>query len=248
MRSREAWKNAECCWESKAAVKGLSTVATSRLCGSKPRSTSVRRKKLLTRRPAPTSRISDRPISPADITPRRRCVPALTPKRSPPSLSASFTSAREVIKAGIRPNRNDARVIMAAEKPKIRGSRRTLAGRVAGIRSPRIFVAQRPVIDPSTPPIAASSKPSVSNCRASRRRPAPSAARTAISLPRTTLRESSKLATLAHAINRTKPTVPNRMRRRERTFCTSMSCSGITSTVSCARNCAACGGYSLSIS
>ena len=59
----------------------------------------MRRKKLLTRRPAPTSRISDRPISPADITPRRRCVPALTPKRSPPSLSASFTSAREVIKA-----------------------------------------------------------------------------------------------------------------------------------------------------
>jgi hypothetical protein len=48
-----------------------------------------------------------------------------------------------------------------------------------------------------------SSRLSTSNCRISRRRPAPTDSRTAISRSRAVARARSKLATLLHAINRT---------------------------------------------
>src|SRR2546429_5905047 len=55
----------------------------------------------------------------------RRCVPGLAPKRTPPSLSVSFTSVREAIHAGTRPNASSAAALIAAENPKIRRSRRS---------------------------------------------------------------------------------------------------------------------------
>ena len=57
---------------------------------------------------------------------------------------------------------------------------------------------------------------SVSNCRTMRPRPAPSAARTAISRCRAVARASSRFATFAHAISSTSVTAPiivNTMRR-----------------------------------
>ena len=50
---------------------------------------------------------------------------------------------------------------------------------------------------------------SVSNCRITRQRPAPSEARTAISRRRELYRASSRLATLAHATASSSPTAPS---------------------------------------
>jgi len=54
---------------------------------------------------------------------------------------------------------------------------------------------------------AASAKLSVSNCRINRKRPAPNAIRTANSLRRSAPRASNRLATFAHAISSTSPTI-----------------------------------------
>jgi hypothetical protein len=54
------------------------------------------------------------------------------------------------------------------------------------------------------------SRLSVSNCRSSRNRPAPTAARIAISLCLATERASSRFPTLAYAMSRTKATAPNK--------------------------------------
>ena len=61
---------------------------------------------------------------------------------------------------------------------------------------------------PSAPPISESTRLSVSSWRMMRRRPAPSAERTASSRVRTVARASSRLATFAQQISSTKPTTP----------------------------------------
>ncbi len=55
---------------------------------------------------------------------------------------------------------------------------------------------------------------SVSNCRMIRPRPAPTAARMAISRLRPVARASRRLATLAHAMSSTKPTAPASTHKR----------------------------------
>ena len=59
-----------------------------------------------------------------------------------------------------------------------------------------------------------------------RPRLAPSAARTAISCCRASARDSSRLATFAHAISSTKPTAPSSISSDRRTSPTTCSCSG----------------------
>ena len=61
-----------------------------------------------------------------------------------------------------------------------------------------------------------------------RRRPAPSAARSAISRRRVAARASSKLATLVHAINSTKPTAPSNNSSEERMFSVVRSCNPVS--------------------
>ena len=60
---------------------------------------------------------------------------------------------------------------------------------------------------PSAPPISDSSTLSVSNCRTSWPRVAPSDSRTAISRWRMKPRAISRFATFAHAISSTRPTI-----------------------------------------
>jgi hypothetical protein len=64
---------------------------------------------------------------------------------------------------------------------------------------------------PTTPPAAASSVLSVSSWRTSRPRPAPSAARSASSRSRPSIRASVRFATFAHAISSTRLVMPIRM-------------------------------------
>ena len=61
------------------------------------------------------------------------------------------------------------------------------------------------------PPITDSVTLSVNSCRTMRPRPAPIAARSAISRLRAVARTSRRLATFAHAISSTKPTAPPRI-------------------------------------
>ena len=66
---------------------------------------------------------------------------------------------------------------------------------------------------PKTPPMHASNVLSTSSWRTTRARLAPSAIRTATSRARCADRASCRLATLAQAISRTKPTAPMRARK-----------------------------------
>ena len=85
-----------------------------------------------------------------------------------------------------------------------------------------------PITSPIPPPIAESMTLSVSNWRMIRPRPAPMAARIVISRLRTVARTSSRFATFAHAISRTKLTAPSNTHNDERTFRTMISCIGST--------------------
>ena len=83
-----------------------------------------------------------------------------------------------------------------------------------------------PSTSPSTPPASESSTLSVSNCPTMRLRPAPSAARIAISRRRIVARASNKFATFAHAISSTQPTAPSNTSSDVRTSPTTVSLIG----------------------
>ncbi len=85
--------------------------------------------------------------------------------------------------------------------------------------------------NPQTPPRSDRTTLSASSWRTSLPRPAPSAARTASSRWREVARASSKFATLAHAMRRTKATAPARTRRAGRTSPVSCSRTGTTRDV-----------------
>ena len=87
----------------------------------------------------------------------------------------------------------------------------------------RIPTAQGATSRPSVPPRTARKRLSVRNCRINRARLAPSAMRTAISLCRVAVRAVVRLATLAQAIRRTKPTAPNKIRSGRRVSPTTCS-------------------------
>jgi hypothetical protein len=80
------------------------------------------------------------------------------------------------------------------------------------------FCAAHPVARPSRPPAMAYTMTSVSSCVASRRRDAPNADRTAISVPRPSPRASSRFATFTHPISSTTATAPNIANRYGRAF------------------------------
>jgi hypothetical protein len=186
------------------------TAAVSTCSSRKPVSTLRKSQKLLSRSPVPTSSNTARAIS--EIT-SRLCIRPLPAERvapREPSLSASFKSGRDDCTAGSRPEvmpvSSVATEVKASTRPSIVTSRSR--GIVSGPMTPSQLTTHHPAMSPSVPPIRASRRLSVSSCRIIRSRPAPSAARRAISLPRLAARESCRLATLAHAIRSTKPTAP----------------------------------------
>src|SRR5215468_4802325 len=74
---------------------------------------------------------------------------------------------------------------------------------IGGFNVKRSSLIQKAARSPAAPPIKDSSALSVSNCRTSRARLAPSARRTAISFLRVSALASSRLATLKQATNNT---------------------------------------------
>ena len=86
----------------------------------------------------------------------------------------------------------------------------------------------RAIASPRTPPAAASTTDSVSNCLAILHTPAPIALRTAISRARPLARASKRFATLPHAISSTSATAPKSISSAGRVFAVRSSLSGAT--------------------
>ena len=148
-------------------------------------------------------------------------VPALRP----PSESVSFKSGRDARQAGIIPNTPPVNTEMIAVNPRtvVSTSMRPSIGRNFAAEASMNVVPQTAARTPSVPPASESSKLSVRNWRTSRSRPAPSAARIAISLWRAVERASKRLPTFAHAIRSTNPTAPKSIHNAGRNLPTKSS-------------------------
>jgi hypothetical protein len=135
-------------------------------------------------------------------------------------FSASFASARRSWNSGASPKRIPVVSDSAPVNSRTRGSTviPDTRGTSAGRYGTKIRMAAEASARPIEPPIVARRTLSVSSCRPSRRRLAPSAARSAISFRRADARLRSRFATLAHAINRTSPTAPSSVPCAIRTF------------------------------
>ncbi len=169
--------------------------------------------KLLIRSPAPTSRTSESETSATTSALRARSLdfPAVA---LPPSLSVSRKSASEALRAGSSPKMTPVRTETITVKASTRPSKLTSPrrGMSAGLSATRRSVSQRASSSPSPPPRRESRTLSVMSWRMMRRRVAPSATRSANSRRRATERAKSRLATLAEATSRTKPTAPSSMK------------------------------------
>ena len=182
--------------------------------------------------PAPNSSRTAVATSPMTSSPRSRPPPPVIVRVSDPMTSADEKLV--AFHAGITPNSSPTQIAAPAQNATTRMSNVSVT--VAG-SSPRGISdgatsgwPRRPRM-PSAPPISESTTLSVSSCRTMRRRPAPSADRTASSRMRTVARASSRLATLAQQMRSTKPTTPrNSIDVSRRSLPIIESCSGSSRT------------------
>jgi hypothetical protein len=158
-----------------------------RLCGLKPRATLCKAAKLRTSNRAPHKRTTAVATSLATSTPRARFCFRPAPVRPPDSFSAAVSSVRPRWKAGTNPNKSPVRIAIANVNPATLGSSAGMAaisrrrGKSPGANANSTRTADDPSPRPIVPPTRASNKPSVSSCHTIRPRPAPKAARIAIS-------------------------------------------------------------------
>ena len=124
------------------------------------------------------------------------------------SFSASCSVWPGTCSAGARPKTTPVRTAASRQKPSTVTSVRTLprSGMLSDSMRASRWVPPAASITPSTAPQQDSVTPSVSIWRISRRRPAPSAVRMAISFCRVAVRASSRLERLAQTISITTPT------------------------------------------
>ena len=178
-----------------------STAKASRRCGSKPGSSRRRFMRLRVKRPAPMRSRSDRAIW-ATTRPLRKWKGPGPPTTVPDSfLRVGATSGRVAWRAGTRPktmpvSRDTASTRVAASMGRARNS------------SPAVHAE---TARPSAPPASARTRHSTRSCRTSRARLAPRARRRATSRCRDEARASIRLATFAHAMSNTRPTIPMSM-------------------------------------
>ncbi len=128
-------------------------------------------------------------------------------------------SALPARSAGSRPNKTPIATDRASVNARARKSTDTSASRgmFAGPSRRMSSTAQKPSAHPSAPPVRANTRLSVINCRATRRRDAPSASRIEISVRRLVAKESIRLATFADTSKTTNPTAPNNSSKAGRT-------------------------------
>ncbi len=119
-----------------------------------------------------------------------------------------------------------------------------MRGKLRSFKLSSNLTPQNEITTPSAPATSTSSRFSVINCRAMRRRVAPSAARTANSRCRVVTWANSRFATFAQATINRNPTAPKIINRALRTFRTMYSCCGTraksTASVSLPCSCLSC--------
>ena len=131
------------------------------------------------------------------------------------SFNESWTEMDGTCSAGMNPNNRPMRAASSTEKTSDATSILTVerSGMLNARRPSRRRVPPIAKITPSRPPQSDKTTFSVNSWRIKRRRPAPTAARMAISFCRVTLRANCRLATFAHTINIIMATAPDRMRK-----------------------------------
>ena len=223
-----------------APASDVSTVRTLR--GSNPGFTARRPTNVRMRSRAPISSTTAGDISATTRTPRVRPTRMPVDPRSPPSFSASPRLAPARCSAGARPKRTPVTTPMPAVKPSSRQSRidrsngasaRSAArGRSPGLSAMSACAPHTPMPSPIAAPADDSSMLSTSTWRMMSPRPAPMAARIAISFCRAADRASRRFATFAQAISRTSATAPSSTSSAGRASRTRCSCIASTLTVS----------------
>ncbi len=199
--------------------------------GSKPGSSDAR---LLTDRiisPAPTSSTTAIATSPTTSAARTRSERRPSLPRAV-SLSAVITSTERACSPGASPTRMadaiETTTVNAATSTFNPGA--TKLGSVTGLSVASQATARRASTRPAAVPVSVSTQLSVTNWRTRRALPAPRAVRTAISRRRASDRATSRLATLAHAMSRTKTTAAISIISAGRSAPNSSTSSGETST------------------
>ena len=208
----------------------------------KPGSTERSPAKLRSSSAAPVRSTSASAVSAITNSERARLWEWPFPALPPPSFSAVARSGFEERTAGKSPNRTTVTSAIATVKAITRKSSTGMAacrllvsvrrGILPGATNSNRRTPKAPSAKPSPVPAAASMALSVKSSLTTCHRPAPMAARTAISFCREAARASNRLATLAQAISRTRPTAPSRISRAGRTSSTMNSRIGITATLS----------------
>ena len=197
--------------------------------GWNPGSTSWSRWKLRISSPAPARSTTARAISTITSAPRAR-VPARPFEPRAPSRMTPLRSVREVWRAGARPNRTPVSSEIPRAKSSAVPSMPTWSSRgvFCGPSATSARVIHSASATPAAPPASARTRLSVRSCRTMRPLPAPSAERITISPSRAAARTSSRFATLAAAISRTRPTAPSRSSSFLRRSPTIVSCNGVS--------------------
>ncbi len=211
---------------------GTAVRKTTRRSPWKPMSTLASAIRLRPSRPAPITSATASAIS--VTTKALRAQPPLTPRAEPlpPCRRPSARSTRDTCHAGASPkitlaSSEAASANASADRSTVTSSSR---GRSAGASASSAVTPHRAIRMPPAPASSASTMLSVSICRTSRIRPAPTAARTTSSRPRADARASSRFATFAHAINNTNPTAASSTNNVCLVSPTIISCSGTTAT------------------
>ncbi len=203
--------------------RGALNVTTFR--ASNPGSTRWIWTKLRTINPAPIRSTSDSATS-STTNALRSLLPRRPPVSLPRSRSASARLPATARSAGASPNRIAA---THAAPAVYRSAARSMAassirGKLPGLKAVMSLMPCHARSTPSTAPAHESTALSTSICAMIRPRPLPTAARTAISRPRSVALTSSRFAMLAHAISSTNPTAPRRASRAGRAWLTTSRC------------------------
>ena len=112
--------------------------------------------------------------------------------------------------------REGARTQAESKTRRLGGVMKLSGGSICGMMSARRRMAQGAIASPSAPPASERRALSIRSCRMIRPRPAPRASRIATSFCRAVERAIIRLATFAHAISRTSPTIPITAHSRRR--------------------------------
>ena len=177
--------------------------------------------------------MTDNATSATTSTARSRVLALDTVAFEPPCFNASDRSSREACRAGTSPKSS----VDNSESPS--ANRRTVVsirtssmrGRLAGDNATSPCTSMDASRRPASPATPARTQLSVSSCRTTRPRPAPSAARSAISRVRPAARASRRFAMLAQPMSHTTPTALISTHNVSWRLPVSRSCRGITATV-----------------